>query len=224
MGDLVFLRPIPLLAVLALAACGPTLTKPQQLVYDAYDVCRGQGASAKLETVSTDGRWSLVGREGEVQKVNVCMGRYTRQVMQPPPAEAPAAKAPVSKASTETIRVPGTWKGMLRLAARSGESVPPSPVTLRLMKDGTSVRWQLATTYNGADVAAAGVALVTGDHLRLTGTFRPPPGANRTTPPSDGTRLLEVVYMGQLEGDALDVTGLTADQQVHVLSLRRVGD
>src|SRR5262245_36858430 len=123
-------RLIASLAMLALAACGPTLSKPQQLVHDAYDVCRGQGASAKLESVSPEGRWSLIGREGEVQKVNSCMGRYTRQVTQPPPADT-TAKAAAPAPAVETIRVPGTWKGMLRLAARSGETVAPSPVTLR---------------------------------------------------------------------------------------------
>jgi hypothetical protein len=220
MRDRVRPRLIPLLAILGLAACGPTLTKPQQLVHDAYDVCRNQGASTKLETVSTEGRWSLVGREGEVQKVNACMGRYTRQVTQPPP---PPDTAPAAKPVTDAIRVPGTWKGMLRLAARSGETVPPSPATLRLLKDGTALRWQLTTTYNGADSVATGVALITGERLRLTGNFRQPPAAGRPVT-GDGTRLLEVVYMGQLAGDTLDVTGLTADQQVHVLSLRRVGD
>jgi hypothetical protein len=219
MRDLVRPRLIPLLAILGLAACGPTLTKPQHLVQDAYDVCRNQGASTKLETVSTEGRWSLVGREGEVQKVNACMGRYTRQVTQPPPPDTAA----VARQVTDAIRVPGTWKGMLRLAARSGETVPPSPVTLRLLKDGTALRWQLTTTYNGADSVATGVALITGERLRLTGNFRQPPAAGRPVT-GDGTRLLEVVYMGQLAGDTLDVTGLTADQQVHVLSLRRVGD
>ena len=64
---------------------------------------------------------------------------------------------------------------------------------------------------------------MTGDRLRLTGTFRPPAAAGKPAA-SDGGRLLEVVYMGQVAGDILDVTGLTADQQVHVLSLRRVGD
>ena len=211
---------IPILAILTLAACGPTLTKPQQLVQDAYDVCRNQGASTKLETVSTEGRWSLVGREGEVQKVNACMGRYTRQVTQPTP---PPDTAPVARQVTDAIRVPGTWKGMLRLAARSGDTVPPSPVTLRLLKDGAALRWQLTTTYNGADSVATGVALITGERMRLTGNFRLPPAAGRPLS-GDGTRLLEVVYMGQLAGDTLDVTGLTADQQVHVLSLRRVGD
>jgi hypothetical protein len=214
-------RLIPSLAMLALAACGPTLTKPQQLVHDAYDVCRGQAASTKLETVSPEGRWSLLGREGEVQKVNACMGRYTRQVTQPPPAAAePTAKA--APAVTEAIRVPGTWKGMLRLAARSGETVAPSPVTLRLLKDGTALRWQLAATYNGADASAGGVATITGDRLRLTGTYRPPAAGRAVA--SDGPRPLEVVYMGQVTGDELGVTGLTSDQQVHVLSLHRVGD
>jgi hypothetical protein len=212
-------RLIALLALLVLAACGPTLSKPQQLVHDAYDVCRGQGASARLETVSSDGRWSLIGREGEVQKVNVCMSRYTRQATQP----TPPPETQVAKATTEAIRIPGTWKGMLRLAARSGETASPSPVTLRLLKDGTSLRWQLTTTYNGADAVATGVALITGERLRLTGHFRQPPTAGRAAS-GDGMRLLEVVYMGQLAGDTLDVTGLTADQQVHVLSLRRVGD
>ena len=213
-------RLIPSLAMLVLAACGPTLTKPQQLVHDAYDVCRTPGASTKLETVSPEGRWSLIGREGEVQKVNACMGRYTRQVTQPPPATDGAAKR--TPAVTEVIRVPGTWKGMLRLAARSGETVAPSPVTLRLLKDGTALRWQLAATYNGADASAGGVATITGDRLRLTGTFRPPAAGRAVA--SDGARPLEVVYMGQVAGDELGVTGLTSDQQVHVLSLHRVGD
>jgi len=208
------------LATLAFAACGPTLTKPQQLVHDAYDVCRTQGASAKLETVSAEGRWSLIGREGEVQKVNACMGRYTRQVTQPPAATDTTGKA--VPAVSQAIRVPGTWKGVLRLAARSGEVVAPSPVTLRLLKDGTALRWQLAASYNGADASAGGVATITGDRLRLTGTFRPPV-ADRAVA-SDGPRPLEVVYMGQVTGDELGVTGLTSDQQVHVLSLHRVGD
>jgi hypothetical protein len=212
---------IPSLAMLALAACGPTLTKPQQLVHDAYDVCRGQAGSTKLETVSPEGRWSLIGREGEVQKVNACMGRYTRQVTQPPPATADTT-AKAAPAVAEPIRVPGTWKGMLRLAARSGETVAPSPVTLRLLKDGTALRWQLAATYNGADASAGGVATITGDRMRLTGTFRPPAAGRAVS--SDGPRPLEVVYMGQVNGDDLGVTGLTSDQQVHVLSLRRVGD
>jgi len=220
MRAVVRVRPILSLAVLTLAACGPTLSKPQQLVHDAYDVCRGQGASAKLETVSPEGRWSLIGREGEVQKVNACMGRYTRQVTPPPPAADTTAKA--APVVTEAIRVPGTWKGMLRLAARSGETVAPSPVTLRLLKDGTALRWQLAATYNGADASAGGVATITGDRLRLTGTFRPPAAGRAVV--SDGPRPLEVVYMGQVTGDELGVTGLTSDQQVHVLSLRRVGD
>jgi hypothetical protein len=213
-------RLIPSLAMLALAACAPTLTKPQQVVHDAYDVCRGQGATTKLETVSPEGRWSLIGREGEVQKVNACMGRYTRQVTQPPPAADTTAKA--APVVTEAIRVPVTWKGMLRLAARSGETVAPSPVTLRLLKDGTALRWQLAATYNGADASAGGVATITGDRLRLTGTFRPPAAGRAAA--SDGPRPLEVVYMGQVTGDELGVTGLTSDQQVHVFSLHRVGD
>jgi len=222
MRAVVRVRPILSLAVLTLAACGPTLSKPQQLVHDAYDVCRGQGASAKLETVSPEGRWSLIGREGEVQKVNACMGRYARQVTQPPPAADTTAKAAPAPAPVEPIRVPGTWKGMLRLAARSGETVAPSPVTLRLLKDGTALRWQLAATYNGADASAAGVATITGDRLRLTGTFRPPAAGRAVA--SDGPRPLEVVYMGQVTGDELGVTGLTSDQQVHVLSMRRVSD
>src|SRR5262245_13551646 len=208
------------LAMLALAACSSMLTKPQQLVHDVYDVCRGQGVSAKLENVSPEGRWSLIGREGEVQKVNACMGRYTRQVTQSPAADT-TAKA-VTPAVTEAIRVPGTWKGMLRLAARSGETVAPSPVTLKLLKDGIALRWQLAATYNGADASAGGVATITGDRLRLTGIFRPPAAGRAAA--SDGLRSLEVVYMGQVAGDELGVTGLTSDQQVHVLSLHRVGD
>jgi len=210
-------RLLALAAVLAVAACAPSLTKPQQLVHDAYDACRGQSASTRLENVSTDGRWSLVGREGEVQKVNGCMGRYTRQATQPPPAgaERVATRAPAEA----TIRVPGTWKGMLRLAARSGETAPPSPVTLRLLREGPSLRWQLTTVYHGTDAVATGAALINGDRLRLTGNFREPQAGK-----ADGLRLTEVVYMGQLDGDTLDVTGLTADQQVHVLSLRRVGD
>jgi hypothetical protein len=59
-----------------LVSCAPHLTPTQELSWDAFKACQGEGPSAVLEQVAPDGAWSIRGRETEVFKVGNCMRRY----------------------------------------------------------------------------------------------------------------------------------------------------
>jgi hypothetical protein len=65
-----------------LAACAPKLTRFQEITWDAFKACQVQGPSTLLERVSPDGRWLVVGREGEVFKVSNCMQNHWQDVRQ----------------------------------------------------------------------------------------------------------------------------------------------
>ncbi len=58
------------------------------------------------------------------------------------------------------------------------------------------------------------------NELRMTGAVRPG-GARAST--TNG-RPVTVRYAGTMVGDRLEVTGVTADQQVHLISVRRVAE
>lgn len=214
-----------LIAVVALlaAGCAPKLTTQQALVEEAFKSCQPQGPSTKLERVERDGKFSVVGKEGEAQRVHDCMVRFDRterlgaRAAAPPPAStpAPATKVPPLQAS----RLPGTWRGTLTLPPRlTGESEVASPATVRFTVVGGTLRWTLAIGAAAPAVAADGSAMVIDGELRMTGTVRP--GSSR--PPAGDARPVSVRYAGTMVGERLEVTGVTADKQVHLLSVRRI--
>jgi len=215
-----------LIAVVALlaAGCAPKLTTQQALVEEAFKSCQPQGPSTKLERVERDGKFSVVGKEGEAQRVHDCMVRFDQTerlgaraaVSTPAPATpAPAPKAPPLQAS----RLPGTWRGTLTLPPRSsGEPEVASPATVRFTVVGGTLRWTLATGAAAPAVLADGSAMVVDGELRMTGTVRP--GSGR--PPAGDARAVIVRYAGTMVGERLEVTGVTADKQVHLISVRRV--
>jgi len=192
--------------------CAPKLTPQQALVEEAFTTCRVQGPSTKLERVERDGRFSVVGREAESQRVHDCMVRYAE-----PTRKQPAAPAPRSE-SLVASRLPGTWRGILKLPPRAvGEAEVASPATVRFAVAAGSLRWSMATNAERSPLAADGTAVVVGGELRMTGTMR----ASRTSgEPARST--ITVRYAGAMVGDRLEVTGVTTDKQVHVLSIRRV--
>jgi hypothetical protein len=221
------LRFLPLILIVLAAGCADKMTTQQALVEEAFRACRAQGPSTSLERVDRDGRFSVVGREGEAQRVHDCMQRYAEPARRRPPAPAPPP-AVVAKTAprSETLvagRLPGTWRGTLRLPPRAaGESEVTSPATIRFLVAGGALRWTLAAGQSTPSVAADGTAVVVDGELRMTGTVRPAAARASSVEPPRST--VTVRYAGTLVGDRLEVTGVTTDRQKHVLSIHRVAE
>jgi hypothetical protein len=204
-------RLIVVAAVLA-AGCAPKLTAQQALVHEAFTACQPQGPSTKLEKVERDGKFSVLGREDEAQRVHDCMVRFDQ-------AERRAAAPPVTTRPLLAGRLPGTWRGTLTLPPRAaGQTEIAAPATVRFSVVGGALRWSLATGAAGPAVAADGSAVVVDNELRMTGAVRA--GGGRAAPANG--RPVSVRYAGTMVGDRLEVTGVTGDQQVHLISVRRV--
>jgi hypothetical protein len=210
------------LTLVLVVGCALQLTPQQALVEEAFGVCHAQGPSTKLERVERDGRFTVVGREHESQRVHDCMVRYAEPTRRPAPATAPPASAPPSSAppapKAEPLvasRLPGTWRGTLKLPPRAaGEVEVASPALLRFAVAAGSIRWSLASGTAAVPLAADGTAIVVDGELRMTGTVRMESiGSNA------GVR-----YAGTMVGDRLEVTGVTTDKQVHNLSVRRTAE
>lgn len=227
-------RPTPVVIVASLvlaAGCAPKITPQQALVEEAFEMCRSQGRSAELDRVDRDGSFSVVGRESDARRVHDCMVRYgeastrraqgmTAPAVSAPPASPAAAPAAPPAGGLMASRLPGTWRGTLKLPARaSGEAEVAGPATVSFVVAAGSLRWTLATGAPG--VAADGTAVVVDGELRMTGTVRTAGARSGAEPPRSG---VAVRYAGTMVGDRLEVTGVTTDKQVHVLSIRRVGE
>jgi hypothetical protein len=70
-------------------------------------------------------------------------------------------------------------------------------------------------------VTADGTAVVVDGALRMTGTVRATARAASAEPLRSS---VTVRYAGTLVGDRLDLTGVTTDKRVHVLSVRRAAE
>jgi len=213
-------RPRQLLVALVLVlmvGCAPKMTPQQALVEEAFAVCHAQGPSTKLERVDRDGRFSVVGRENESQRVHDCMVRYAEPPKRPVPAGAPPAGAPPAPKAEALVasRLPGTWRGTLKLPPRAaGEVEVSSPALLRFVVAAGSIRWSLASGTSAVPLVADGTAIVVDGELRMTGTVR-----MESVRSNVGVR-----YAGTMIGDRLDVSGVTTDKQVHILSIRRTAE
>ncbi len=210
------------LTLVLMVGCAPKMTPRQALVEEAFAACRAQGPSTTLERVERDGRFTVVGRENESQRVHDCMVRYGEPTRRPAPAGAPPAGAPPAGAppapKAEPLvasRLPGTWRGTLKLPPRaSGEVEVASPALLRFAVAAGSIRWSLASGTSAVPLVADGTAIVVNGELRMTGTVR-----MESVRSNVGVR-----YAGTMIGDRLEVTGVTTDKQVHVLSIRRTAE
>jgi hypothetical protein len=215
-------RVVRRLVVVAVAVlmvgCAPKLTTQQALVEEAFKACRPQGPSTRLEKVEPDGKFSVVGREGDAQRVHDCMVRFDRSDR----LGATPGVAPAQPATTQPLvagRLPGTWRGTLTLPPRAaGAAEVAIPATVRFTVVGGALRWTLATAGSGESVAADGSAVVVDNELRMTGSVRSVGGRA----PATNGRTVSVRYAGTLVGDRLEVTGVTADKQVHLISVRRL--
>lgn len=216
------------LTLVAAAGCAPKMTPQQATVEEAFGACRVQGPSAKLERVERDGRFAIVGREADSQRVHDCMVRYAAPTKKETAATAPAVRhaAPAKKETTvpaprrETLvasQLPGTWHGTLKLPPRAaGDAEMATPATVRFAVSAGSLRWSMATNAATRPLAADGTAVVVDGELRMTGTMR---ASKSNGQPTRST--ITVRYAGAMVGDRLEVTGVTTDRQVHVLSVRR---
>jgi hypothetical protein len=123
----------------------------------------------------------------------------------------PAPKAEAVVAS----RLPGTWRGTLKLPPRAaGEVEVASPALLRFAVAAGAIRWSLASGTAAVPLVADGTAIVVDGEVRMTGTVRME---------SVGSNVM-VRYAGTMVGDRLEVTGVTTDKQVHLLSIRRTAE
>jgi len=204
---------IGLISVLA-AGCAPKMTPQQALVEEAFATCRAQGPSTRLERVERDGRFSVVGRETESRRVHDCMVRYAQPARRETSVPAPRPE------TLAASRLPGTWRGTLKLPPRAvGEAEVATPATVRFAVSAGSLRWSMATSSSPKLVAADGTAVVVDGELRMTGTMRAVKTGGQPVRSS-----VTVRYAGAMVGDRLEVTGVTTDRQVHVLSVRRVAE
>ena len=210
------------LTLMLVVGCAPKMTTQQALVEEAFVVCHAQGPSTKLERVERDGRFSVVGRENESQRVHDCMVRYAEPTRRPvptaaPPAGPPPASAPPAPKAEPLVasRLPGTWRGTLKLPPRAaGEVEVASPAMLRFAVAAGAIRWSLASGTSAVPLVADGTAIVVDGEVRMTGTVR-----MESVRSNVGVR-----YAGTMVGDRLEVTGVTTDKQVHVLSIRRTAE
>jgi hypothetical protein len=205
------------LTLMLVVGCAPKMTTQQALVEEAFAVCRAQGPSTKLERVERDGRFSVVGREPESQRVHDCMVRYAEPTRRPAPAGAPPASVPPAPKAEPLVasRLPGTWRGTLKLPPRAaGEVEVARPAMLRFAVAAGAIRWSLASGTSAVPLVADGTAIVVDGEVRMTGTVR-----MESVRSNVGVR-----YAGTMVGDRLEVTGVTTDKQVHVLSIRRTAE
>lgn len=214
MRERVVRRLVVVAAAVLIAGCAPKLTTQQALVEEAFKACQPQGPSTKLEKIERDGKFSVVGREGDAQRVHDCMVRFDRS------ERLGATPTAVTTQPLVAGRLPGTWRGTLTLPPRTaGAAEVASPATVRFTVVGGGLRWTLATAGTGESVAADGSAVVVDNELRMTGSVRP-----GSRPPAPNGRTVPVRYAGTLVGDRLEVTGVTGDKQVHLISVRRVAE
>jgi hypothetical protein len=210
------------LALVGVAGCAPKMTPQQALVEEAFNACRAQGPSAQLERVERDGRFSVVGREPESQRVHDCMVRYAQPTRPLGVATAKPEPKPEAVSRRDTVsagRLPGTWRGTLTLPPQTAGQGEVASATVRFVVSAGALRWSMATNSSAKPLAADGTALVVDGELRMTGTMR------AVRPTGEPTRSsITVRYAGAMVGDRLEVTGVTTDKQVHILSVRRVSE
>ena len=211
-------RRLVLAAVLFGAGCAGKITPQQAAVEEAFETCRAQGPSARLDKVERDGRFSVVGRESEAQRVHDCMVRQAQPLRRETAGAAPSP--PAKNGPLVASRLPGTWRGTLKVPPRgTGQAEVAAPATVRFIVAAGALRWTLATGTPTTPLAADGTAVVVDGEVRMTGTMRAPARDGEPTRPGVSVR-----YAGAMVGDRLEVTGLTTDKQVHVLTVRRAAD
>jgi len=129
-------------------------------------------------------------------------------------ATSTAVATPIGTAATPAAQaLPGTWRGTLQTGRRTLGGSITFPVTLRVVEDGNGLKWTLLRA--GGSEIGRGTVETPADGVRLTGSY------DQDT--SAGPPRVKVTYSGSVAGDAFDATGVTADQRVQTLTLRRAG-
>ena len=131
----------------------------------------------------------------------------------PTPATAAVAPGGPTGAPAGAQALAGTWRGTLQTGRRNVSGPISFTVTLRAVEDGNEFRWSLLSAA-GSEIGRGAVE-ATADGVRLTGSFDQDTAA--------GPPRVKATYAGSVGGDTFDATGVTSDQRVQTLSLRRVG-
>ncbi|MGH7354151.1 MAG: DUF4410 domain-containing protein [Candidatus Rokuibacteriota bacterium] len=147
------------------------------------------------------------------------LAKYLVRLRAQPAATAAAVAAAPAAPSAQSLV--GTWRGTLRVPPASQASGPRTwPVVLQVADASGGVSWQLARTDQAHGVIARGTVEATRDGVRLSGTYD-----QETFVALGGQTLpqVKVTYTGAVAADTFDATGITGDQRVYVLSVRRAG-
>jgi hypothetical protein len=109
----------------------------------------------------------------------------------------------------------GVWRGTLHVAWRAGPQTPGSednPATLRIFTEANDLRWALESSYYGEPLTGFGTVIVSGDQVKLLGSYNLPAGGVGHFGVATGARDTPIEYTARLGGDTLRGGGAGLDQ------------
>jgi hypothetical protein len=133
------------------------------------------------------------------------------------------AAAPVTP--VEPGSLVGVWSGTLLVARRCWPERMNSPATLRIFTEASDLRWTLESSYYGEDLTGSGTAIVSGDHVKLVGSYgyNAPPGGGGQCGPTTAARDVPIEYIARVSGNALRGGGAGLDHLPQSFLLERAG-
>jgi hypothetical protein len=131
-----------------------------------------------------------------------------------------AAAAPVIP--VEPGSLVGVWTGTL-LAAPRNQSLPiqNSSATLRIFAEANDLRWTLESSSYGEPLTGSGTVIVSGDQVKLLGSYYVPAGGGGQRGVTTGGREIPIEYTARLSGDTLRGGGAGLDQVLQSFQFER---
>ncbi len=107
----------------------------------------------------------------------------------------------------------GVWRGTLHVARRSSTTqIQDNPATLRIFAEANDLQWTLESSYYGEPLTGFGTVMVSGDQVKLLGSYTVPAGGGGHYGVATGARDIPIEYMARLGGDTLRGGGAGLDQ------------
>ncbi len=107
----------------------------------------------------------------------------------------------------------GQWTGTLLVARRSATTqIQDNPATLRIFAEANDLRWTLESSYYGERLTGSGTAIISGDQVKLLGSYNVPAGGGGHYGVATGARDISIEYTARLSGNNLRGGGTGLDQ------------